>query len=93
MRARDREIVNEMMRSSKYLCGHCDQRISKTLYYEHKKIFYSQETRAWRKVLRTENTRGRVQSANASAQQEDFIIDNYTTGSQEQPCEFNYCIV
>ena len=30
-------------------CGHCGEKISRTLYYQHKKLYYSTATKTWKK--------------------------------------------
>ena len=35
------------MSSRKYLCGHCNEYLGKTLYYKHKQVYYSQEAKRW----------------------------------------------
>ena len=32
---------------SKYVCGHCDQELSKTQFYKHKKLFFHRKRRLW----------------------------------------------
>ena len=32
-----------------YLCCHCNQELSKTSYYQHKKIYFDTTTKEWRK--------------------------------------------
>ena len=32
-----------------YRCGHCDELISKTLYFQHKRLYYSVHNRQWKK--------------------------------------------
>lgn len=34
-----------------YLCGHCDQELSKTSYYQHKKIYFDTTKKEWRKEM------------------------------------------
>lgn len=31
----------------RFHCGHCGEKISKTLYYQHKKLYYSSSTNTW----------------------------------------------
>jgi hypothetical protein len=31
----------------RFHCGHCGEKISKTLYYQHKKLYYSSSTNSW----------------------------------------------
>lgn len=33
-----------------YRCGHCDELISKTLYFQHKRLYYSVHNRQWKKI-------------------------------------------
>ena len=33
-----------------YRCGHCDELISKTLYFQHKRLYYSVHNRQWKKT-------------------------------------------
>lgn len=30
-----------------YYCGHCKEEVSKTLYYQHRKLFYDSELNIW----------------------------------------------
>ena len=34
---------------SRFFCGHCGERVSRSLYYRHKKLFYSNSEGKWRK--------------------------------------------
>ena len=47
--------------SSTYLCEHCDQHISKTLYYQHKKFFYSADSGTWKKITAEVNKAATIQ--------------------------------
>ena len=33
----------------RYFCGHCDKKVSKTLLFEHRKLFYDKLAKQWRK--------------------------------------------
>ena len=33
----------------RFHCGHCNEKISKTLYFQHKKIYYNPSTQVWKK--------------------------------------------
>lgn len=33
----------------RYFCEHCEQELSKTSYFKHKKLFYDKKCRAWKK--------------------------------------------
>jgi hypothetical protein len=33
--------------SSSYLCEHCGEKVSKTVYYQHKKLYYDKTTETW----------------------------------------------
>lgn len=34
---------------SMYYCPHCERKLSKTLYFQHKSFFYVKDTRQWKK--------------------------------------------
>ena len=36
-----------MSEKGQYYCGHCDEKVSKTLYYAHKKLYYNAESNQW----------------------------------------------
>ena len=40
--------------SDRYFCGHCKEKISKTLYYRHKRLFYDATNRQWRSEYEAE---------------------------------------
>lgn len=33
--------------ANKYLCGHCNAELSKTLFYRHKSLYYDAKTKTW----------------------------------------------
>ena len=33
----------------RYFCGHCDENVSKTLFFEYRKLFYDKLAKRWRK--------------------------------------------
>lgn len=37
--------------NARFYCEHCGEKISKTLYYQHKGLYYSTATRMWQKAL------------------------------------------
>lgn len=34
---------------NRFYCDHCGEKVSKTLYYQHKKLYYSAATGTWKK--------------------------------------------
>ena len=44
-----------METGKRFYCGHCDEKISKTLYYQHKRIYYNSKTHKWNRDIH--NTR------------------------------------
>lgn len=40
---------SDFNRSSRYYCGHCEQKLSKTLFFQHKKMYFDKATNTWRK--------------------------------------------
>ena len=50
----DSTFLNMAERSSlagakRFFCEHCDQELSKTSYFKHKKLFYDKKCRTWKK--------------------------------------------
>ena len=41
------------MESKRFYCGHCDEKVSKTLYYQHKKLYYCSTNKSWIRPSRT----------------------------------------
>ena len=37
-----------LCRRSKHFCGHCNKKLSKTLYFKHKKLYYNSRNKCWR---------------------------------------------
>lgn len=33
----------------RFHCGHCNEKISRTLYFQHKKLYYSASENTWKK--------------------------------------------
>ena len=40
----------EAMRTKNFYGGHCDQEVSRTTLYAHKRLYYNRTTREWSKV-------------------------------------------
>ncbi len=61
----------------RYYCPHCKKRISKTLYYEHKRLFYNVKGRIW--------SADRVfQEIEGSGSAEIFALDSNGSDSQSE---------
>ena len=39
----------EAANQSLFYCGHCNERLSKTQFYKHKKLFYDRKNKKWLK--------------------------------------------
>lgn len=54
----------------RFHCEHCGEKISRSLYFEHKRLYYSSTSGTWKKELFT---------ANAAAEQqfEDFVFPEH----------------
>ena len=44
-------ILQRMDKRTKriYYCGHCNEKVSKTLYFQHKRLYYSSRTHKWKR--------------------------------------------
>jgi hypothetical protein len=38
----DNEVV-----SKRYFCGHCSKELSKTRFFQHRRLFYNRKTKEW----------------------------------------------
>lgn len=61
-------------------CDHCDDYISKTLYYQHKRLYYDSMTKTWSKTrlytsTHQENNAGSIDSAASSCILSDSADD------------------
>lgn len=41
------DVAAAAKRSKCYSCGHCGQSVSKTVYYQHKRLYYRDSTNSW----------------------------------------------
>lgn len=42
------QATDELDRRGRYYCGHCREKISKTLYFSHKQLYYDVVQQKWR---------------------------------------------
>lgn len=67
----------------RFYCEHCGEKVSKTLYYQHKKLYYTAEKQQWEQE---------VALSHASAD-EDFTFSDEEERIDEDPTmEVNDCI-
>lgn len=45
-----------MDRENRFYCGHCKEKISKTLYFHHKKLYYEADTQQWQVAAPAQGT-------------------------------------
>jgi len=41
-----------------YFCGHCKEEVSKTLFFQHRKLYYDKRSREWKTERVTPNDLG-----------------------------------
>ena len=41
------EMDQQKRRGSSYKCGHCGEAVSKTVYFQHKRLYYCDDTNSW----------------------------------------------
>lgn len=39
--------MSESRENERYFCGHCNRKVSKTLYFTHKKLYYDVQSQEW----------------------------------------------
>ena len=73
-----------------YFCGHCEERISKTLYFKHRRIYYDNRTKQWAKNPIVSNDLGDTfDFAKAeAAEQKDSSIEGVVLAYNDQEMEF-----
>ena len=59
---------------SRFFCGHCGEKISRSLYFQHKKLYYTPESQQWERTLQNEH----------DSVQEDFT---FSDNEQEDPID------
>ena len=42
-----RKIIADAIAKKSYNCGHCSKELSKTRYFQHRKLFYNKRTKEW----------------------------------------------
>ena len=58
----------------RFHCDHCGEKISRSLYFEHKKLYYSSTSNTWKKELFPKRTE----------QFEDFIFPAQGTENESE---------
>lgn len=43
-------MENSKRGEKRFHCGHCGEKISKSLYFEHKRLYYSSHSNTWDEV-------------------------------------------
>ena len=62
----------------RFHCDHCGEKISKTLYYQHKRLYYSSSTNSWRK---SEGGSAEISTGHSC---QNLPPDNFTFSSDEE---------
>lgn len=63
----------------RFYCEHCGEKISKTLYYQHKRLYYSYDRQEWelsKKVVGSEMTNSRSRSPDFIFSEDDTEPDD-----------------
>ena len=55
----------------RFYCEHCGEKVSKTLYYQHKKLYYTVDKQQW------EKNSDEVSHGVASKEDEDFTFSDH----------------
>ena len=65
----------------RFHCQHCNKKISKTLYYQHKKGYYSSATSSW--VTHDDET-GKTSASHTSCEdQSDFTFSDSSSSNED----------
>ena len=61
----------------RFHCQHCGEKVSKTLYYQHKRLYYSSASNTWRSNQDTHDADGAAQSETPRlASREEFSFSD-----------------
>jgi hypothetical protein len=72
--------------AKRYFCDHCEQQLSKTTYFKHKRLFYDRKSESWKKE--------RVHYTDSSEDFKEFLVTEPrqgcdTSSKNESHGEFN----
>lgn len=56
---------------NRFYCEHCGEKVSKTFYYQHKKLYYTADKQQWERNLADEEV-----SYHSSSEEEDFTFSD-----------------
>ena len=73
-----------MMENRFYYCEHCGEKVSKTLYYQHKKLYYTVDSQQWEK--NPDEVSQHAVGADTEEDHEDFTFSDHErslVGSEE----------
>ena len=74
-------IIMEQIRAAgkRFHCQHCNEKVSKTLYYQHKKLYYNEDTKSWSKESPS-------QLEDNKSEGEEFTFSDSDTPQVESKC-------
>lgn len=65
----------------RFHCGHCNEKVSKTLYYQHKKLYYSSADKSWTQATSPDSDEEPSQTEDVRlSESDDSGSDNVTNG-------------
>ena len=69
----------------RFYCEHCGEKVSKTLYYQHKKLYYTAEKQHWEQEVALSHA--------SASEEEDFTFSDEEEKIDEDPImEVDNCI-
>ena len=63
---------------SRFYCEHCGEKVSKTLYYQHKKLYYVANKQQWKRTAADEEV-----SHHSASEDEDFTFSDQEDSNME----------
>ena len=71
------------MSEKRFHCGHCGEKVSKTLYYQHKRLYYSSAFNTWRSADDSGVNRGHETHGRSRADEFSFSDNEEEAGRDE----------
>lgn len=74
--------------SKRYYCGHCDQEVSRTTLYSHKRLYYNRTRREWSKARVSYPTAADTDSTCSGLEETEE-----SSGSDAEILESDHCTI
>ena len=68
----------------RYFCGHCDDYVSKTIFYQHRRVYFEKKCKKWSKLpLLSREGSSSATVMSVYTETESFLVDTVTQQDQQ----------